>query len=661
MNRDFLKLYEAELIHIRERGVEFAAAHPEIASRLALSPNRTETCPDPFVERLLEGFAFLTARVQLKLESEFPRFTQGILETVFPDYMAPQPATTVVQITPKWDDEQLLKGMEVPRLTSIVAACRTGEKCEFRTAHSVTLFPLKVVSAKYHVKDVASLKLNLRTQPAAALCIRLALHKPDEQKIADLECDKLCFFLHGKSDSRVPGDLLENLLSPAPKDKDSPADGNCVIVRSPRGITSTTIPRTSLRHAGFEEDEAMLPPSPRTFEGHRILHEHFLLPQRHLFLEIKGLRTALGAVSGGEVEIIIPVFRRRENADQPLPDDLFQLYCTPAINLFPMRSNRIPLVKGLSEFQVVMDRTRTLDYEVYSIRRVIGYRRASSVQQEFHPFYLQPAYKQNVAGFYSVFRDQRQFSEVENRERAYGDQFDRHREFSSKHKYRGSEVFLSLVDRQSLPFSPDLEELQVDAMCTNRHLPLDLVMGGGLTDFYPTDPGKIASVKALVGPTHPRPSFAEGRHAWRAISHLSLNYLSLIENGPASAVATQGEDRPAPASGVEALRELLRLYAIGKDATVNAMIDGIRSVKSTTGLARSPGGGPIAFIRGTEIELTVDEEGFLGAGVFLLASVLEQFFARHVSINHFTRLTLHTDNRKEVMRWPARVGKIPIC
>ncbi len=199
----------------------------------------------------------------------------------------------------------------------------------------------------------------------------------------------------------------------------------------------------------------------------------------------------------------------------------------------------------------------------------------------------------------------------------------------------------------------------VHALCTNRHLPLDLVLGGG-TDFIPTDRAKITSINALVGPTPPRPSFAEGRHAWRAISHLSLNYLSLVEN-EASRVAKAGDETPPPPSGVDALRELLRLYAVGNAETVNAMIEGIRSVKSAAGLARAPGGGPVTFIRGTEIELTLDEDGYLGSGVFLLASVLEQFFARQVSINHFTRLTLHTDRRKEVMQWPARAGKIPVC
>ena len=140
----------------------------------------------------------------------------------------------------------------------------------------------------------------------------------------------------------------------------------------------------------------------------------------------------------------------------------------------------------------------------------------------------------------------------------------------------------------------------------------------------------------------PRPAVAEGRFAWRAINHLSLNYLSLVSHGE---------------NGAEALREMLHLYAA--DPKLEAQIDGVRRVGSRPGLARSPGSGPVSFIRGIDVDLTLDEDRFAGYGTFLFASAAEQFLARYVSINSFTRLTLHTEQRGEVMRWPIRPGRIP--
>ncbi len=263
---------------------------------------------------------------------------------------------------------------------------------------------------------------------------------------------------------------------------------------------------------------------------------------------------------------------------------------------------------------------------------VTGYGRTSTDQQAFHPFYLQPAHSAVPVGFYAVNRLPRTLSENE-------------RHFGARSAYIGSEVFLSLVDPTAAPFSPGLEQLAVIALCTNRHLPLTMPKGLGDTDFIPEDHMPVKSIRCLVGPSSPRPSFAEGRHAWRAISLLSLNYLSLAED--------------KTDTGILALRELLRLYTFGSSNSLR-MLDGFVSVESRPAITRGSGGGPVVFIRGMDIDITLDEDRFAGAGVFPLASVLEQFLARYVSLNNYTRLKLKTVQRKEVLSWPPRLGKIPI-
>lgn len=629
MNRAFLELYENELRHIREHAAEFAAAYPKIAARLALDKDARDTCPDPFVERLLEGFAYLAARVQMKLEAEFPRFTQGILETVYPDYMAPWPSAAIARLQPKHDDKSLLGGALLPRgsAMSSLAVKDEATTCTFTTAHNVRLLPFSVAEdksgAEYHTRNLGELNLGRYCSDArAALRLRIRLHGADDVTLDKVETDRLVLFVHGED--HLPSSILEAVF----------AHGRGVLITAAgdsRHKSATWLERGCLEHAGFSEDEAMLPRSPGSFEGHRILREHFMIPQRNHFFTVNGVRAALQKLAVREFDLIIPLSERHQNLEGFITGGLFQFNCTPVVNLFRKRLDRIPLGPGFTEYQAIPDRLRMLDFEVHTVLDVTGYGRTSTDQQAFHPFYLQPSHSSSPVGFYTVNRLPRTLSENE-------------RHFGPRSTYAGSEVFLSLVDPSAAPISPSLEQLAVTALCTNRHLPLTMPKGLGETDFILDDHAPVKSVRCLVGPTSPRPSFAEGRHAWRAISLLSLNYLSLVED--------------KTSSGVLALRELLRLYT-SFNVSSQRMLDGLVSVSSRPSLSRSPGGGPVVFVRGMDVDLTLDEDRFAGSGVFTLASVLEQFIARYVTLNNYTRLKLNTVQRKEVMTWPPRLGRIP--
>jgi type VI secretion system protein ImpG len=171
-------------------------------------------------------------------------------------------------------------------------------------------------------------------------------------------------------------------------------------------------------------------------------------------------------------------------------------------------------------------------------------------------------------------------------------------------------------------------------------------IGKGDTDFTTDLGAPLRAIRCVAGPTKPRPSHVQGEFAWRILSHLSVNYLSLLESSPREGAAT--------------LREMLLLYSDSNDATVQRQIEGVReiAVRPTTG--RLPAADRISYVRGLEIQLTCDDAAFEGQGVFVLGSVLEEFFRRHVSLNSFTRTVLKTSNRGEVMRWPARLGLRPI-
>jgi type VI secretion system protein ImpG len=207
-------------------------------------------------------------------------------------------------------------------------------------------------------------------------------------------------------------------------------------------------------------------------------------------------------------------------------------------------------------------------------------------------------------------------------------------------------VFISLVDANQAPYSSSLRQLGLVVTCTNRDLPLHMPLGKGDTDFTTDIGAPASSIRCIAGPTKPRASHVHGEFAWRLLSHLSLNYLSLVES--------------SPREGAAALREMLQLYSDPDDSAVQRQIDGVREISARSTSGRLPDAERIAFVRGLDVQLTCDDAAFEGQGAFLLGAVLEEFFRRHVSLNSFTRLTLKTVNRGEVMRWPARLGQRPI-
>ena len=616
MDRRLLNHYNIELAHLRQMGAEFAQQFPKIAGRLALDREAKEICPDPFVERLLEGFAFLTARVQLKLASEFPRFTQAMLETIYPHYLCPTPSMAVV----RFDPAQLVEGFSIPRGTTLKSLIGPEEHtpCEYRTAHGVMLWPIRIVEARYYTRDIAELELPRGSEGRAAFRIRL--QSVGDAPLKAIPLEQLTLFLRGTDE--LPVAIYEQIFS----------RGSAVVARgltAERSKPTVILPQANLRRVGFREEEALLPYGPRGFSGYRLLHEYFACPQRFLFFEIVGLQDAVRRFDCNQMDLIIVLDDQDVRLENRVDASNFELFCAPAINLFPRRTDRIALVDRVSEFHVVVDRTRPVDFEIYQIQAVTGHGEVAEEEQQIYPFYFARDLDLGSSAFYAVNRFPRVLSEKE-------------RKFWQATPYAGSEVYLSLVDGADAPYSNSLEKLSVKALCTNRHLPIQMAVGVGRTDFTLDVHAPVASVTCVTAPTPPRPPFAEGARAWRIINHLSLNYLSLLDH--------------AGGDGAVALRDLLSLYAEPENAYLRKQIKGVRSVKAGQIVRRVPAPGPIAFARGLEIGVLFDESAFEGTGVFLLGAVLEQFFARYVSLNSFTETVIRTSQRGEIMRWSTQPG-----
>jgi type VI secretion system protein ImpG len=652
MNRAMLSKYEQELEHLRSAAGEFARQNPKIASRLALDERE---CRDPYVERLLEGFAYLAARVQLKLEAEFPRFTETLLNIIYPQYLAPVPAMAMVQFVPELTEAGLAQGFSIARGTALRSQRGAGEatSCEFRTAHEVRLLPLRVSGASYHTRDTGVLDLPGQLGEPVRAAVRIELEATAGLTLDKISVGDLPLFISAGDAARMR--LYEQLLS----------DAVCVLVREakPADPLATRAPAQrlsadSVQRVGYDEREGLLPADGRTFHGYRLLAEYFAFPQRFMSVSVAGLEGALRRVKGARAEIIIPLRREEPTLERAVEAETFVPFCTPAINLFTKRADRIFVTDQRPEHHVVVDRTRPIDFEVHSVTKVVGYGVGGvegvgpgGVEREFRPFYAatdwddagMPTAGGSGGGgaggaYYTLHRTARMLTQ---REQQQG---------TRSLRYLGSDVYLSLVDGHALPYPDDLRQLSVEVLCTNRDLPIQMPVGRGARDFDIDTAAPLRTIRCIVSPSMPRPAPTEGQVAWRAIGHLAQNYLSLAN--------ASGGSSPA------AIRDLLRLYADESDPQRRAVdaqqVEGVLSVTSRPITRRVPAPGPVTFVRGIEVAVELDESRFEGSGVFLLGSVLERFFSRYVSSNSLSETVLRSPQRGEIKRWPAIVGRRPM-
>jgi type VI secretion system protein ImpG len=621
MNPDLIRYYNQELAHLREMGGEFAREFPKVAARLGLEGLE---CADPYVERLLEGFSFLAARVQLKIDAEFPRFTQHLTELVYPHYLAPTPSMAVVRMQPDLAHPALAGGVTVPRGSALhgVLDKNGSTRCEYRTAHALTLWPVEIAEAKFFTHTGALGGADMALPPGVKAGVRLRLRATGGMKFSQLALDRLTLYLRG-ADS-LPARLYERLLASTV--------GVAVLPVARPAPWHRLLPKGAVKAVGFDDDEALLPVSGQSFQGFRLLQEYFAFAPRFLFVAIDGLRDALRACAENEVEVIVLLDRADPLLEQTLDATNFALYCTPAINLFARRTDRIAFDPAQFEYQVIADRTRPLDFEIYSIEEVTGHGAGSNEEQRFEPFYHA---RDLVAG-----EEARAYYQVRRERRL---QSSRSRERGQRTSYLGSETFIALVDAANAPYRADLRQLGLKVLCTNRDLPLTLAIGTGAADFTLGVEAPVESVRCVNGPSRPLPSFAHGAVAWRLLSHLSLNYGSLLDADASS--------------GARALRDLLSLYCPVDDPAAQRQIEGVRSVQSKPVTRRLPVPGPIVFGRGQQVSVTLDENAFEGAGAFVLGAVLARYFSLYVSMNSFTETVVRTTARGEIMRWPARTGR----
>jgi type VI secretion system protein ImpG len=606
MISELLPYYERELLFIRKMASEFAQRYPERAAALKLTRNG---CEDPHVERMIEGFALIAGRIQRKLDDEFPEITQALLDLLYPHFLRPVPSMAIVQFAVDPEQSKVSTGYAVPRSALAYAEPVGGVQCRFKTAYSARLWPVGVASASF--TRAANVPGGI-SSAGAPYAIRIELQTLGTAKLSALQIRDLRFYIGG--DSQAAHWIYELLFNNVSR----------VLLRyaDKAGTKHTrTLESDAIVPVGFGRDEAILPYSDTSFQGYRLLQEYFCFPEKFLFFDLIHLDALAGAHDRFEIVILLNEFQRSERAnllESAIGLETFQLGCTPVVNLFDQCAEPIRLSHTKTEYPIVPDVHSPMAMEVYSVNRVTSVAPYSEEPKEYRPFYSFRHAEENAhqeAFWYATRRP------------------------SERNGDAGTDVYLSLVDRSFKPSMPAVDSITANVTCTNRDLPGRLTLSGkwGELDL---ESGAIVRARVVHGLSKVvRPPQHRGLQ-WRLISHLSLNHLSLVEGG------------------VDALREMLRLYDTEATPSVARQIAGLTAIRSSRKMARLDSEFGFVFCQGISIDAELDEEQFAGSGAFLLASILERFFGLYCAVNSFTQLRISTQQRKGVVwEWPPRTGE----
>lgn len=613
--KDLLPYYEEELARLRTASQRFAQEYPRIAGRLMLGPDLSE---DPHVERLIESFALLSARVHKRLDDDFPLFTETFLDVLYPHYLRPLPAFSIAQVDMQEAWGQMTAVARLPRGTPLASRPVRGVACSFRTAFDVDLLPLRIASAQYRAAVSAPQGTRLPHGTTSMLSVEIEIAAA-QMHWDRVDTSHLRVFLDGEASLVC---ALREALT-----------GHCrglLLQADPVGPW-LSLGDDAVRPVGFGTEDALIDFDARSHEAYRLLTEYFGFPEKFNFLDLRWPGRRLQAVKARRVALHFMLSGiRSDSHDARLLESVsarnIRLGCTPVVNLLRRHADPIRVTRATATYPVLPDGRRAHAFEVYSVDKV--YRVIQGPDGEG---------AEELRPFYSLRHDDTREGPSDA-----GRYWHAHRDESLAEMSPGYEYGISVVDTTFNPAVPATETLSLEVTATNRDLP-SLLSFGQPGDLEVPGGGLATSFTLLRRPTRSH-RFGAGRGAlWRLVSHLSLNHLSLS------------------AGGIDALREMLRLYDLPRNAANRRQIEGLVAIDFQPATTWMEGNPFPTFVRGTEIRLSVDEDSFVGIGLRLMTQVLDHFFGLYVHANSFTQLrVLSSRSQETLILCPPRNGSSPL-
>jgi type VI secretion system protein ImpG len=618
MNNNFLEKYNKELYYLREMAAEFAKKNPLTAQYLSLSEF---SCADPYIERLLEGFAFMAARVSHKLDAEFPRFTQALINNLYPEYFMPIPAMGITEFKPDYSDKDLIKGSTIPSGTLLNSqeVNNTGTECKFKTAHEIELWPISIYDAELN-KD--SSILNNASQKKSENHLRIGLQTHSNIKFNQLKTNKLDFYIRGDDETKfnIQRLLFANCISIILQFTDH--DGKKYQIE-------LTEPKKQLKPLGYDNKESLLLNDSRVSQIFRTLREYFAFENRFLFFRLDKINDALAQIDSDKVEILFLFDKKCPETLNSITKNNFSLYCTPIVNLFKKRLDRINYSEKKPEFLLNADKFNPENFEILKEISVNAYVSNNAEKVKCKPFYSVSGFD-NIDDSKSVYYSLTRINSTTSKNS------------SIPKSEENSNLYISFVDFDSIPLTGKIKEIGVQAYCSNGKLPSKIRFGfNKKTDFTANISLPITGIKSTEPLTNTKTPYFDKNSEWQVINHIKLNHFSLIN-----------ED---PVSGAKIITEWLKLYANPNSQTHRKIINSITAISGKATRKRVKIDDGIMYISGVEIKISLDNKLYKNGSGFILAGILDRIFKISAPINSFVETVLISELDEEVMRWPAMI------
>lgn len=596
---DFLDYYRDNLSYIRTLASEFATEFPKIAARLNINDFE---CQDPYVERILEGTAFLAARVEKKLDDGYLRLLESLLSSFAPGALVPIPSGGILELSVNGNDEQIKKGNLLPRGTTFDAFIPTvNTPCRFSSFWDIPLNGVSVTECEYITRDLIQFGINDSNASAA---LRLSFSVPAGTTFSQIDLSKLLLYVNlpESTVSLLMRQLMTDIADFYVSEKNTDYE---------KILTDKPIIKLPSVNKGFSSFSGIK----RNVDGLRLLQNFLVYPAFFKFFEIENAKS-LFQKEAATLNLLITFKRRENDLVSEVSPSCIKMNCLPVLNLFPRRSDRTFLDKEAYEYQIVPDRTSPKDYEVFYVKELEFFNDRNETIMSASNFYDEDILKNNKKNFFSTHR-RRSLFEAKNKQRS---------------SYAGSEVFISFTAEE-----PDETATQFAAqtICTNRDLPLLLMPDMPLTANTPL----IQAVRFLTRPTKPEyPLIQHGNKTdWNKISHIMFNL---------SAMLWQNGSFP-----LDILKSVLASYTLRPQEEMDRMLYGMLSLTGEPTTFRFIKNGAVFFESGWKLKLTLDEKAYAGIGFYSFALVLKEFLMSFTPINSLLEINLYTQQSGFITKW----------
>lgn len=590
-----VRYYQEELNYLRLSGKEFSKQYPKIARRLELADGES---PDPHVERLLESFAFLTARLSRAIDDRFPQTAQALLSVLYPHLINPIPAMAIAKLQIDGSQVPPDKGHPLPKGTKLLARSIEDVQCRFQTVYDLHLWPIEIQSVGLVSKDTFIFDKPLQNHWFLKITLSSKAAPFSTMSLNDLLVHISCDW--------VKANLLYEALF-------------CEYTDQVYVTTDTETPPISgctLEPVGYKRDELALPVPDYSLHHYALFQEYFHFNEKFLFFRINSLQAALKKLPPqNQLHILIPLKNASVFQQNSLDASCFSLNCLPVINLFDRPSDPIRIHHRHLRYRLVPDIRRERTTEIYSIQSVEGIEEKTQRVIQYTPYYSLESHNSIKDGFWLSQRVP-----------------------AALRGLPGTDIYLSFINRDFQPIKAKDIIATAKITCTNRYLADQLAPNSLL---QPEDKAPLTKITLLNKPASQNYTMLDGESLWMLISQLSSNYLGILD----------------PIQGLKTIKDFLYLFASRYPDNPTTSIDDLRNLTITQVTRRFGHEAWRGFVQGYKVQLEMEKTNHQGGNNLILGTILKEYFGALVNWNSFVECSLNDGkNKGEWMQWQPHPG-----